>query len=39
VVESVRQALQRIFEMADAESITSDEAARRIADEHMSERA
>jgi leucine dehydrogenase len=39
VVESVRQALQRIFEMADAESITTDEAARRIADEHLSERA
>ncbi len=38
VVESVRQALQRLFEMADAESITTDEAARRIADEHISER-
>lgn len=39
VTKSVRHALQRIFEMADAESITTDEAARRIADEHMSKRA
>ncbi|MFQ5944009.1 MAG: Glu/Leu/Phe/Val dehydrogenase dimerization domain-containing protein [Anaerolineales bacterium] len=36
VTEGVRNALQRIFEMAEAESITTDEAARRIADEHMS---
>ncbi len=36
VAESVRYALQRIFEMAEVESITTDEAARRIADEHLS---
>ena len=35
VVESVRYALQRIFEMAEAEGITTDEAAHRIAEEHM----
>lgn len=39
VVESVRYALQRIFEMAEAEHITTDEAARRIAEEHLSEKA
>lgn len=37
VVESVHYTLHRIFEMAKAESITTDEAARRIAEEHMSE--
>jgi glutamate dehydrogenase/leucine dehydrogenase len=36
VAECVRHALQRIFEMAEAEGITTDEAARRIADEHLS---
>lgn len=36
VVKSVRCALQRIFEMAEAEGITTDEAARRIAEEHLS---
>lgn len=35
VVESVRYTLQRIFEMAEAEGITTDEAAHRIAEEHM----
>ena len=37
VVESVRLTLHRIFEMAKVENITTDEAARRIAEEHMSE--
>jgi leucine dehydrogenase len=37
VVKSVRYALQRIFEMAEAERITTDEAAHRIAEEHLSE--
>ncbi len=36
VVRSVRDALQRIFEMAGAENMTTDEAARRIAEEHLS---
>lgn len=36
VVESVRRALQRIFEMAEEEGITTDESARRIAEEHLS---
>ena len=36
VAESVRYALLRIFEMAEVESITTDEAARRIANEHLS---
>ena len=37
LVESVRYALQRIFEIAEAEGITTDEASRRIAEEHLSE--
>lgn len=37
LVKSVRYALLRIFEMAEAEGITTDEAARRIAEEHLSE--
>jgi leucine dehydrogenase len=36
VVKSVRYALARIVEMAEAESITTDEAAHRIAEEHLS---
>jgi leucine dehydrogenase len=36
VAESVRYALTRIFEIAKAERITTDEAARRIAEEHLS---
>jgi leucine dehydrogenase len=36
VVKSVRYALQRIFAMAEAEGITTDDAARRIAEEHLS---
>jgi leucine dehydrogenase len=36
VIESVRGALHRIFEMGEAEGITTDEAARRIAEEHLS---
>jgi leucine dehydrogenase len=35
VMESVRRTLHRIFEMADDENITTDEASRRIAEEHM----
>ena len=35
VVKSVRAALQRIVEMAEAESITTDEAAHRIAEKHL----
>jgi glutamate dehydrogenase/leucine dehydrogenase len=36
VVESVRAALQRIFDMAEAENITTDMAACRIAEERLS---
>jgi leucine dehydrogenase len=36
VLESVRRALQRIFEMADRQQITTDEAARLIAHENLS---
>jgi leucine dehydrogenase len=36
VVESVRGALKRIFEMAEIEGITTDEAARRVAEEQLS---
>ncbi len=39
VIGAVRRTLQRIFEMAEAENITTDKAARRIADEHMSKQA
>lgn len=39
VIESVRQALERIFEVAVKENMTTDEAARRIADEHMSKQS
>ncbi len=35
VVESVRRALNRIFEMAETEGITTDAAAYRIAQEHL----
>jgi leucine dehydrogenase len=37
VVKGVRYALERIFEMAEAQGITTDEAAHRIAEEHLSE--
>ena len=37
VVKSVREALQRILEMAQAQGITTDEAAHRIAEEHLSQ--
>jgi glutamate dehydrogenase/leucine dehydrogenase len=36
VIKSVRYALQRIFEMANAEGITTDEAAHRIAKQRFS---
>jgi leucine dehydrogenase len=36
VIKSVRRALHRIFEMADEESITTEHAARRIAEEQLS---
>ena len=36
VVESVRGALRRVFDLAAAEGITTDAAARRIAEEHLS---
>jgi len=36
VVKSVRNALQRIFEIAEVENITTDDAAHRIAEEHLS---
>ncbi len=39
VIESVRHALERIFEVAVTENITTDEAARRIADKNMSKKA
>jgi len=35
VMDSVRGALDRIFEMTSAEGITTDEAASRLADEHL----
>jgi leucine dehydrogenase len=37
VVKSVRQALQRIVKMAEVEGITTAEAARRLAEEHLSQ--
>ncbi len=37
VVKSVRDALQRILEMAQAQGITTDEAAHRIAEENLSQ--
>lgn len=37
VVKSVRYALQRIFEMAESENITTDDAAHRLAEAHLSE--
>jgi len=36
VVESARRALRQIFEMAATERITTDAAARQIADERLS---
>jgi leucine dehydrogenase len=37
VVKSVRYALERIFEMAESENITTDDAAHRLAEAHLSE--
>jgi leucine dehydrogenase len=39
VANSVRSALERIFEMADSADISTNEAARRIAEEHLSKSA
>jgi leucine dehydrogenase len=39
VIHTVRYALNRIIEMSEAESITTDEAARRMANEHLSHSA
>jgi leucine dehydrogenase len=36
VIKSVRHTLKRIFEMAEEQGITTDEAARRLAQEHLS---
>jgi hypothetical protein len=39
IIHTVRYALKRIIEMSEAESITTDEAARRMANEHLSHSA
>jgi leucine dehydrogenase len=39
VAGSVRTALERIFKMAEEDDITTDQAARQIAEEHLTENA